>query len=259
MTMAEKRYTVSQVARMARVTVRTLHHYDEIGLLVPSSRSASGYRLYTDADLQQLHRILLLRELGFSLEAIRRLLDDPTYDLLEALRAQRELLSERLRKTQAVLRAVDRALEALEGRTAMKPDELFEGFEDFDHAKYEEEARERWGHTEAYRESARRTRNYGKEDWAKIKAESEALLQEMAALLAAGRSPDEPEAMELAERHRQHIDRWFYPLSHNAHRCLAELYESDARFRENYEKRAPGLAAFVAAAIRANAARAARG
>jgi len=249
-----KTYTVSEAARLAHVTVRTLHHYDEIGLLVPSKRSASGYRLYTDADLRRLHQILLLRELGFPLETIGRVLDDPSYDRATALRAQRELLVERIRRTESVVRAIDRALDALERGTEMEPERLFEGFEDFDHAQYEAEARERWGHTEAYKESLRRTRRYTKEDWAAIRAESEGLMDEFAAALTAGKSPED--AADLAERHRLHIERWFYPLTREGHVGLADLYEADARFGKYFESRAPGLTQFVASAIRANAARA---
>ena len=247
-------YTVSEAARLAHVTVRTLHHYDAIGLLVPSTRSPSGYRLYTDADLRRLHQILLLRELGFPLETIRRVLDDPSYDRATALREQREALVERIQRTESVVRAIDRALDALERGTEMEPERLFEGFEDFDHAQYEDEARERWGHTEAYKESMRRVRRYTKEDWATIRAEWQGLVDEFAAMLRAGKSPEE--AADVAERHRLHIERWFYPLTRQAHVGLAELYETDARFGKNFESRAPGLTRFVASAIRANAARA---
>jgi DNA-binding transcriptional MerR regulator len=251
-----KYYRVSQVARLARVSVRTLHHYDEIGLLVPSSRTPSGYRLYTDADLRRLHQILLFRELGFTLESIGQALDDPAFDRRKALRAQRDLLLERIRRTESVVRAVDRALEALEGGREMETGELFEGFEDFDHARYEAEVRERWGETDAYRESLRRTKSYTKEDWARIKAEGEEVVTRLAELKAAGRRPDDDEVVEAVERYRLHLDRWFYPVSREMHVRLAELYEADPRYGEYFEQRGEGLTAFVAAAIRANAGRA---
>lgn len=255
--MSAKSYTVSRVARIAHVTVRTLHHYDAIGLLVPSRRSGGGYRLYSAEDLQRLQQILLFRELGFSLEAIQRLLDEPAYDRRSALRAQRDLLRERIRRAETVIRAVDATLDALEGGTQMDTAKMFDGFDSFDHAKHEDEARERWGDTDAYRESMRRTKRYSKDDWARMKAEMEETEEAMAALLREGRGPDEPEAAELAERHRLHIDRWFYPCPHRMHVSLGEMYVQDPRFRERYDRREPGLAEFVAAAIRANAARAA--
>jgi DNA-binding transcriptional MerR regulator len=247
--------TVSRVARMASVTVRTLHHYDEIGLLTPSGRSTAGYRLYADTDLRRLHQILLFRELGFSLEAIGRLLDDPAYDRATALRAQRDLLTDRMKETGAILRAVDTALDAIEEGRDMDASELFEGFDGFDHAQYREEAEQRWGETEAYKESMRRSKAYTKADWARIQGEGETTVTAMAALLAAGRAPESPEAMDAAEGARLHIERWFYPCSRAMHVGLADMYEADPRFRQTYESRAQGLAAFVAGAIRANAAR----
>lgn len=132
---------------------------------------------------------------------------------------------------------------------------LFDGFDQFDHAQYAEEAKERWGETEAYRESTRRTRRYTKEDWATINAEAEAIYSRMAEVMSAGRAPEGPEATTLAEEHRLHIDRWFYPCSHAMHRALAEMYVGDPRFTRTFEQRAPGLAQFFAAAIRANAER----
>lgn len=121
---------------------------------------------------------------------------------------------------------------------------------------YADEARERWGHTEAYKESARRTKQYKPDDWAKIKAEAEAVEAGLAALLRAGEPSDGVQAMDLAEEARLHIARWFYPCPHKMHVGLADMYTADARFTAHYDEREPGLAAFVAEAIRANARRA---
>lgn len=127
--------------------------------------------------------------------------------------------------------------------------------EETDQGRWADEARERWGHTEAYKESARRTKRYKPEDWARIKAEGEAVEAGMAALLSSGEAADGVKAMDLAEQARLHIDRWFYPCSHAMHVALADMYTTDGRFAAHYEERAPGLAAFVAGAIRANARR----
>jgi len=248
----ESGWTVGQVAELARVTVRTLHHYDEIGLLRPSGRSAAGYRRYDQADLRRLHQIVLFRELGFALEVIQRLLDDPGFDRREALATQRALLVERLGRTEAILRGIDRALAELNGEGEMASEELFDGFEDFDR-QHEAEVKERWGDTEAYKESARRTKAYTKEDWKRFKAESEEAGRRWVALLQSGADPREAAAMDLAEGARLQIDRWFYPCSPQMHRNLADMYEADPRFTATYENMAPGMAAFVATAIRANA------
>lgn len=261
----EKHWKVGEVADLAHVTVRTLHHYDEIGLLVPSERSAAGYRLYSEADLERLYRILLYRELGFPLEGIGRLMDEPGADAGAALRAQRGLLVEKRRKVDAVIRAVDRALELMETGGKMSREELSEGFEAFaeapeeirEHqAKHAREVGERWGSTEAYQQSMRRARGYSRADWERIREEGEENESRMAELLLAGADPEGEAARAGAEAMRRHIDERFYPCSHRMHAGLADMYEADARFAAHYDERAPGLARFVAAAIRANAARA---
>jgi DNA-binding transcriptional MerR regulator len=247
--------TVSQVARLAKVSVRALHHYDEIGLLSPSERSEAGYRLYTQGDLQRLQQVLFFRELEFPLEEIRRILGDPSFDLRSALRMQRQLLSERSARLDALLGAVDSALDALEKGTTMDQEKMFEAFGDFDPTKYEAEVRERWGDTEAYKESARRTKRYTKQDWEAMKAELDRIQQALAELVGAGRAPTEPAAMDLAEQWRQHISKWFYPCSYAMHRGLGEMYVSDSRFMENMDRVKPGLARFTRDAILANAER----
>ncbi|WP_419942063.1 TipAS antibiotic-recognition domain-containing protein [Candidatus Palauibacter sp.] len=119
-----------------------------------------------------------------------------------------------------------------------------------------DEARERWGHTDAWRESVQRTRGYSEDDWARIRAESDQVFEHMAALMADGVRPTSAAAMDLAEAHRRHIDRWFYPCSPDMHRGLASMYTADPRFTAYFEERHEGLSAFVADAIRANATRA---
>jgi DNA-binding transcriptional MerR regulator len=250
--MSARTYRVKDVARLARVTVRTLHHYDEIGLLRPSSRTESGYRLYGEDDLHRLHQILLWRELGFPLEEVRRILDDPHFDRKKALLEQRTELVARGRRTEAMIRSVDLALESLKGENTMDAKELFEGF---DPADYEDEARERWGESEAYRESARRTGRYKEQDWKRMKEESNAILENLAARMREGAAADDAGVVELAEQHRLHIDRWFYPCSRKMHEGLAGLYVGDDRFKANLERHGEGLAQFLADAIRANAAR----
>jgi MerR family transcriptional regulator, thiopeptide resistance regulator len=249
-----RHWKVSEVARLAHVTVRTLHHYDEIGLLVPSERRPNGYRLYDRNDLERLQQIIVLRELDFGLDAIRGLLDAPAHERFAAMRAQRDVLAARMKKTENVIRAVDRILKAMEERVSMTSETMFEGFDELG-GPYAEEARERWGDTDAYRESARRTKSYSREDWVRIKAEGDEPVEALAGLMRAGVAPTDTRAMDAADRARLHIDRWFYPCSHEFHANLAAMYEADPRFGDNYEKRAPGLRDYVVAAIRANARR----
>jgi DNA-binding transcriptional MerR regulator len=237
------------------VSVRTLHYYDELGLLVPARRTPTGYRLYGDADLLRLQQIVIGRELGLSLEQIRRSLDDPGFDLKQALRKQRAELEARAQRAAQMIRAVDQALAALEansGGDSMRPQNWFEGFEP---SKYEEEAKQRWGDTEAYRISAERAQRYTPEDWRRIRDEQSAIYEDLAAAMRAGRAAHDPVSMDIAERARLCIERWFYPCSHAMHCGLADLYENDPRFAANIDKYGDGLTAFLSAAIRSNAER----
>ena len=248
-------WTVGEAAQLAKVSVRTLHHYDEIGLLEPSGRSAAGYRLYEQDDLERLHQVLLFRELGFSLDEIRQIMLDPAFDRTEALRAQRSLLTEKAQRTQAQLAAIDRALAAEEEGTTMTDQEragmfgeLFDGFNPDD---YEEEVQERWGTTEAYKQSAERTKRYTKADWEQIKAEMDENTAEFVALMDAGIPSDSPEAMALAEAKRAHISKWFYDCPTEFYVNMASIWVNDPRFTKNIDKAKPGLAAYSYAAVQA--------
>lgn len=253
--MQPRRYQVKEVAELSGVSVRTLHHYDRIGLVVPSARSSAGYRLYSAADLLRLQQVLVQRELGLSLEAIRKLLDDPAFDHRAALLEQRRLLLERAAHTQQMIRALDSALSLLDPQPTTGEDAMTDMqnlFDGFDPAAYEQETKQRWGHTDAYRESQRRTQQYTAEDWQRYRAENAAIMSALAAALAAGRAVDEAAVMDLAEQHRLLIDRWFYPCSHEMHTRLADMYEADPRFAQNIDKAGAGLTPYLSAAIRAN-------
>src|SRR6185312_3130281 len=200
--------TVGQVADLAGVTVRTLHHYDELGLLSPSGRSDAGYRLYSYDDLARLREILIWRTLGFGLNEIASLLDDPGHDRLAALERQRELIEREIGRLGGLAAAVDAAIEAHVNGTRLEETTMFEGF---DPSEYEEEARERWGDTDAYKESARRAASYGEAEWAEIRGEAEEIVRELIMLMRGGEPADGQAARALAERHRRHISRWFYP------------------------------------------------
>jgi DNA-binding transcriptional MerR regulator len=242
--------TVSEVSELANVTVRTLHHYDEIGLLSPAARSDAGYRLYSRADLERLQEVLVWRQLGFSLTEIRRLLDDPGHDRLGAVRQQLELIGRKIERLGATARALEAALAAHENESDAQEATMFEGFESTD---YELEARERWGDSAAHSESAARTAGYGEREWREIAAESGQINADFAASMAAGEPAGGERAQAIAKRHREHISRWFYPCSPELHCGLGELYVADARFAANFESHHAGLAAYVRDAIAAGA------
>jgi DNA-binding transcriptional MerR regulator len=239
---AEVSYSVGQVAGFAGVTVRTLHHYDDIGLLVPSERSHAGHRRYNDGDLDRLQQVLFYRELGFPLDEVAALLDDPETDPRAHLRRRHDLLTARIEKLQKMAEAVEHAMEARTMGINLTPEERFEVFGDKDPEQYAEEAEQRWGGTEAYAESQRRVARYTKADWKRLQAEVDDWSERYATLVTTG---------EL----RLHIDRWFYPCSYEMHSGLAEMYISDERFKAFYDAMAPGLAEHLKDAILANASR----
>ena len=242
-------YSVGEVSKLTRLSVRALHHYDEIGLVKPSGRSAAGYRIYTDRDLERLQTVLFYRELGFKLEDILSVLNDPKFDRRKALIEQRSLLSKKLDDTRAVLALVERTLRALDGEV-MDNENMFDGF-DVDAAT--KEAEQRWGNTESFKESQRRTKSYKKEDWARMKSELNDILDAFVA--AAERGVPAADAADIAERHRLHIDKWFYPCSREMHAALGKMYVDAPRFAANYESRRAGLAEYVRDAVLANSMR----
>ncbi len=176
--------TVGQMADLAGVTVRTLHHYDALGLLTPGARSEAGYRLYEDADCERLQEILFYRELGFGLEEINAILRDPKYDRAGALRHQRDLLMVRKDRLQTMIGAVETALDGHEKGITMTKEEMFEVFGDFDPKEYEAEVEERWAGP-ALEQSKRRTATYGKDQWKEAIAEVVSITAELAERLTA--------------------------------------------------------------------------
>ena len=250
--------TVGQVAEQYGVTVRTLHHYDEIGLLVPSERTSAGYRLYSEQDIARLQQVVVYRRLGFALEEIALLLDDASADLGEHLRRQREAVMSRLDEMRELVTAIDRALEKEMSGTKLTTEEQKELFGDGFSDDYAEEAEQRWGETEGWKQSQSRTSKYTKADWAQVKAEMDATGGAFESAMADGEPATSQRAMDAAEQHRLHIHNRFYDLTPEFHRGLGDMYLADPRFTKTYEDIRPGMAQFVRDAIHANADRATR-
>lgn len=248
--------TVGELARLSGVSVRTLHHYDAIGLLVPGERSAAGYRLYRDADLARLRRILFYRELDFGLDEIAEILADPDGRGDDHLRRQHRLLRDRQARTQTLLDAIEHEMEARRMGISLTAEEQFEVFGNAPLAAGAAEAERRWGESEAWQQSRRRTAAYDKQDWIAIKAEADESIERFAAALRAGEPADGTVATALAEAHREHLARWFYACDHRQHRALAALYVSDPRYLASWDEIAPGFSGYVHDAIVANADRA---
>lgn len=241
--------TVGEVAELTGVTVRALHHYDEIGLLSPSERTAAGYRLYSDADLVRLHAIVNWRDMGFGLTDIAGMLDDQGDDVSTALKRQRERLLDRADRLGAMIEALEAAIDAHDRGMTMNDDTVIEIFDGFDPTEHEDEAHRRWGDTDAYVESRRRASEYSADDWKRFKRQNQENLDDFISMMKAGSPPDSPEAQEAARRHGALIDEWFYPITPEIHLGLAESYVTDPRFEATYETAATGLARYIRDAI----------
>ncbi len=245
-------YTVGQVSELAGVTVRMLHHYDQIGLLTPSRRGDSGYRRYDDSDLERLQQILLYRELGFPLENIATILDESGADAAVHLRRQHELVMGRIARLEVMAAAIEKEMEAQQMGIQLSPEDRFEVWGDFNPDDHAEEAEERWGGTEAWAQSQAEAAKRPKEDWTRFRTEMEEMHERLVAGFTSGLAPDSPEAMDLAERHRAWVNvSWV--CTPQLHRNLVDMYLADERFAKTYDDMAPGLTQWLHDAAYANA------
>ncbi|MES2603449.1 MAG: MerR family transcriptional regulator [Pseudomonadota bacterium] len=254
-------YQIGEVATLAKVSIRTLHHYDAIGLLVPSLRSDAGYRYYSDSDLQKLQLIRFYRTLEFSLADIKDILTSPDFSREGALLHQRELLRARASELAAVLALIDNTLDSLISKedgaqettmsNKLSNTAMFEVFPEMDEA-IQEEAEQRWGNSEAWKQSAKRTSKYTKADWQRLKEEMASAYGEAERVFSAGHAADSVEGMACAEAARLLIDRWFYDCSREFHATLTAGTSGDPRFVANIDRNCSGLAVWLHQASLAN-------
>ncbi|MDD2715668.1 MAG: MerR family transcriptional regulator [Candidatus Wallbacteria bacterium] len=239
-------YTVNRLAEMADVSVRTLHHYDQIGLLKPDTRTEAGYRLYGMAKLLRLQQILFYRELGFELKEIRKILDHPEFEPVGALENHRELLGKKIARLKKLLATVDSTIKDLKGeRKMLKDEELYEGFSKEQIERYKKEVREKYDPV-LVQESKRRIGKMSKEQWNAVKTEGGEIARLLGKLL--GRKSSDPEVQKLIARHHAWIEN-FYPAPAEVYRGLGQLYTDNPEFRAFYEKYGKNLADFMKEAI----------
>lgn len=239
--------SVSEAARRAGVSVRTLRYYDEIGLLKPSEVTSAGYRFYDGPAMATLQQILFYRALDVPLEQIGRILSAPEHDRTEALKKHRTLLAMKRRQLDDMLRLVDETI----GGIAMYEERPKPTQRDWEAVKeqYAREAAERWGNTEAFLESRDKHARYTPEQKAQISAEMEEIFRAFGAL----GDPESPEARALVKRWQAHITRWHYNCTDSILACLGQMYVSDPRFREKLDQYGPGTAEKMSRAIAAEA------
>jgi DNA-binding transcriptional MerR regulator len=231
-------YSVQKLAKLASVSVRTLHYYDEIGLLKPV-RLKNGYRQYGENELLRLQQILFFRELDFPLEEIQRIMNSRYFDMSVALHDQRKLLELKKKRLNGLIKTIDKTLTKINLQNNMDDQELYGSFTKDEMDQYAAEAKERWGHTEAYRQSQERTKHFTKDDWKKLKDGMDAFMKKIVATMDKG--PKSPEFQKLISEHYNNL-RMFYKPNLKMYRGLAEMYVADPRFTAYYENYAPGLA-----------------
>ncbi len=245
-------YTVSEVARMSGVSVRALHHYDEIGLLKPGHVGENGYRYYGRDELLRLQQIMLHRELGFSLDQIRQALDDPGFDRLAALRAHRVRLMAEAKRYRDLVKTLDLTLAELEGDTDVKERAMFKGFDPEKQKKHEAWLVERYGGDMQQRidEARRKARGFGQADFDRMQGEVEAIEADFAQALAGGLPADSVAVRAIARRLHAWVGHsWNRAPTADAFKGLALLYQENPDFRARYEGRAKGLTDYMAAAM----------
>ena len=232
---------IKEFAEITGVSVRTLHYYDEIGLLVPACVDrVTGYRYYNENSLLRMQEILFYRELDFSLKSIGEILSSPNYDKNKALNEQKYLLT--LKKER-----LERLISAIDG--AVKGENVMPAFDDREIEMYKAEAREKWGKTDAYKEHAEKTKHYSKEKWNHLAEGMNDILAEFAVCMKKGEEPASAEAQNLVKMLKNHITENYYLCTNEILEGLGQMYVADERFKNNIDKHADGTAEFICKAI----------
>lgn len=239
--------------------MRTLHYYDEIGLLEPAFIGKNGYRHYGDGELMRLQQILFFRELDFPLEKIKEIISSARFDIGIAMSDHKRLLLEKRKRLNRLLHTVDKTIEKLNNekhlpsfsRTSeeveglgekMKDKDLFEAFNQKQIDAYKKEAHERWGDTEAYKQSSQRTKHYSKEDFIRVAKEWDAIAQAYVANIDKG--IESPEVQAIVQKHWDQINK-FYNCTVEIFTGLGEMYAADERFAKNFRKYHNDLPEFI--------------
>jgi DNA-binding transcriptional MerR regulator len=240
--------TIGAVAEVLGVTVRALHHWDEIGLASPSLRTAAGYRLYTEVDLERLERVVAYRATGLGLDAIRNVLDDSASRITATLRAQRAQLAARISDLQRLDERLERMAAAHERGILLDDEEQVEVMgTDWDPAR-SQGARAAWGSTVQWAQFAERSATRSRSDWQQLSEAMSRLQRELGDAVRRGVDPAIPEANALVERHRELFSN-FFPLTVQMQVCLGRMFEADPGFARHYDGIQPGLASWLRLAI----------
>lgn len=241
-----KEYFIQQLASLAGVSVRTLHYYDEIGLLTPDHIKSNGYRYYGEKQLLLLQQILFFKELEFPLDEIKRILKSPHFDMETALQEQKKMLVLKSKRVEKLIQTINKTLRSMKQDEKLQDEELYDAFKDDDVKQYQQEAKDRWGNTDAYKQSMARVGKMTKAQMQKLKEDGKAHTQMIADNMHKG--VEHADVQALIEKSFQGVN-FFYDCSLEMFRNLGKMYVEDPRFTASYEKFAPGLAVFMRDAI----------
>jgi DNA-binding transcriptional MerR regulator len=242
--MGKAMYTVKELATLAGISPRTLHYYDQIGILAPTSRDENGYRYYGSDAVLKLQQIRFFKELDFSLEEIRTIIRGPDFNVLQALQVHKSALQQKVKRLDSLIQTIDHTILHLKGHLDMQQKELFDGFDEEKQKQYVEEIRQRYG--ERAFENTIDWNNYTPEEKKNIKAEGEAIYRDLAANMDKGY--DSPEVQTIISRWHQHL-RYFYEPTIERLLGLAELYTEHPDFIATFQKIHPDLPEFLKQAI----------
>lgn len=242
-------YMINEISKLTGVSIRMLHHYDKIGLLVPSKRTDANYRMYSDEDVAKLYQILLFKELEFSLQEIKTILQDENFDKEKALKEQRNLIIKKKNRLEKIIESIDDTINNFGGNVMNKKNFKAFDYEDIKkhEEKYKEETERKYGKTDAYKESKEKTSKYSKNDWENIMGEAESIYVELSKLM--DKEPSDEQVQLLVEKWRNHITENFYSCTIEIFRGLALMYVADERFTKNIDKYGEGLAQFLSDAM----------
>jgi len=241
------KYTIQKLANLGNVSVRTLHYYDEIGLLKPSHIGKNSYRYYEEKELLKLQQILFFRELEFPLEKIKKLLNSPYFDEETAFIDHKTTLLLKKKRIEKLIRLIDKTMQDIKNNLVIdNAEELYDAFKDDDVREYQKEVEERWGNTNAYKQSMAKVNKMTKKEMEKLKEEGKIFTQKLADSMDKG--IESKEVQDLISEHYKGI-QFFYDCPIEMYRNLGKMYVDDVRFTAYYDKFRPGLAVFVRDAI----------
>ena len=243
--MSKNTYTIKQIADMAGVTTRTIRYYDQIDLLKPVEIHSNGYRYYDRSSLLRLQQIMFFRELDLPLEDICAIINQPNFDMVDALEKHRLSLEAQQKRLQRLLHTLDQTIDSLNGASEIGGADYFEGF---DQSEYEEEVRARWGSTDKYSESQQKWASYSAKQQEEIKVQGGQLVTAMVGTDSNAKPGDE-NIQQAVGAYFDYLNRYFYTCDQDFFRGLADMWVADPRFAANYERVRPGGAAFVREAV----------